>query len=197
MEQRNREIRSFIAVELPEVVKSFLNGICSDLMRCGGDVKWVRPEGMHLTLKFLGNVREELIPAIESRLKSVLAEEAPMDMELRGVGAFPGLGKPRVVWAGLRDRSGRLAPLAARMEETLARLGFEPEKRPFSPHLTLGRVRSQIRSRDLVDAIRTKLDLAGPAFVADRVVFFESILKPSGAEYRPICSYKLGESSAG
>ncbi len=191
MPRNSDEIRGFVAIELPRTVKTFLTKISADLKRCRADVKWVRPEGMHLTLKFLGNVRGDLIPAIENELRSILVGQAAMNMQVTGLGAFPGLNKPRVIWAGLKDVSGRIAPLAAEIDKALEPLGFEREKRPFSPHLTLGRVRSNSGIRDLVEAVRNQMDVAGPKFVADRVIFFESILKPSGAEYHPLCSFDL------
>jgi 2'-5' RNA ligase len=179
-------------VELPEPVKTFLTQTAADLKKCGADVKWVKSEAMHLTIKFLGDVRGDLIPAIEGELQTLLVDQAAMDMRVSGLGAFPGLNKPRVIWAGLKDVSGRLAPLAARLESSLEPLGFPAEKRSFSPHLTLGRVRSSGAGlRDLVEAVRQRMDSPGPKFVADRVVFFESVLKPSGAEYFPISSFDL------
>jgi RNA 2',3'-cyclic 3'-phosphodiesterase len=191
MPRDSDEIRGFVAIELPKTVKTYLAEISADLKRCRADVKWVRPEAMHLTLKFLGNVRGEVIPAIENELRSVLAGEAAMHMQVTGLGAFPGLNKPRVIWAGLKDVSGKMAPLAAEIDKALEPLGFEREKRSFSPHLTLGRVRSNSGIRDLVEAVRTQMDAAGPTFIADRILFFESILKPSGAEYYPLCSFAL------
>lgn len=191
MPRSSERIRGFIAVELPRAVKEFLADTASDLKKCRADVKWVRPEAMHLTVKFLGDVRGDLIPAIEDELKRVLTHQSAMHMQVTGLGAFPGLNKPRVIWAGLKDTSGRLAPLAADVEKALEPLGFEAEKRPFSPHLTLGRVRSNSGLRDLVDTVRQRMDTAGPKFVADRVIFFESVLKPSAAEYFPLCSFDL------
>ncbi len=182
MPRNSDEIRGFIAIELPRTVKTFLTEISADLKRCRSDVKWVRPEGMHLTLKFLGSVRGDLIPAIEDTLHSTLVGHTSMNMQVTGLGAFPGLNRPRVIWAGLKDVSGRIAPLATEIDHALESLGFEREKRPFSPHLTLGRVRSNSGVHELVEAVRHKMDTAGPKFVADRVIFFESVLKPSGAE---------------
>jgi RNA 2',3'-cyclic 3'-phosphodiesterase len=189
--RNSEEVRGFIAVELPETVKTFLRDISSELQQCRADVKWVRPENIHVTLKFLGNVRGDLIPAVENLMKSILIGQPAMDMRVSGLGAFPGLSRPRVIWAGLKDASGRLAPLATELDKALEPLGFEREKRPFSPHLTLGRVRSNSGIRELVEAVRMKMDAAGPNFVAGRVIFFESILKPSGAEYYPLCSFAM------
>jgi 2'-5' RNA ligase len=196
MPRDSEEIRGFVAIELPGTVKAFLTEVSGDLKRCRADVKWVRPEGIHLTLKFLGNVRGDLIPAIENALHATLVGQAAMNLQVTGLGAFPGLNKPRVIWAGLKDMSGRMAPLATEIDKALEPLGFEREKRPFSPHLTLGRVRSNSGIRELVEAVRNQMDTAGPQFAADCVIFFESILKPSGAEYYPICSFDLPKGKA-
>jgi RNA 2',3'-cyclic 3'-phosphodiesterase len=189
MHENVKELRCFVAIDLPTSVKSFLAQISAELKRCGGDVKWVRPEAMHLTVKFLGNVGSDRILDIQEALRLVFSGQSPMDMLVHGVGAFPGLGKPRVFWAGLKDLSGRLGPLALQVDSILEPLGFEREKRAFSPHLTLGRVRSNSGMRDLVDAVRQKMETQGPSFVAGGAVLYESVLKPSGAEYTPICRY--------
>jgi RNA 2',3'-cyclic 3'-phosphodiesterase len=193
MEKNSTEIRAFIAIELPCTVKSFLNRVSSELKRCSADVKWVKPESMHLTLKFLGNTGRDRISLIESALRTACADRMSMNMMVNGVGAFPNLAKPRVIWVGLKDLSGGLISLAAQVEEAAASLGFEREKRSFSPHLTLGRVRSSAGSRDLIEAVRQQMETSGPTFVADRVVLFQSVLKPSGAEYIALSAHQLGQ----
>ena len=189
------DIRAFVAIELPQTVKSFLKGIVGELERCRTDVKWVKPEGMHLTLKFLGSVRTDLLPVIERDLKPVFESQTAMELRVRRLGAFPGLGRPRVIWAGLDDLSGRLATLAEDVESRLELLGFPREKRSFSAHLTLGRIRANTsRDRELIEAVRQKLDISGPTFVVDHAVLFQSMLKPSGAEYSPVfrCDFSKG-----
>ena len=184
-----RKIRAFIAIELPDTVKEFLADTSSRLKKCGADVKWVRTNGIHLTLKFLGYVDVDLIPIIERDLRLVFAEQKPFSLQLSGLGAFPGLARPRVFWAGLDDPESVTPRLASRVDETLDPLGFQREKRPFTPHLTLGRVRSNKNCGDLIEAVRQSMDISGPTFIADHAVLFESILKPSGAEYSVIGSF--------
>ncbi len=186
------EVRAFIAIELPESVKSFLVKISAELKLCGGPVKWVRPEGIHLTLKFLGSVPSDLLPRIHEAALPLFREQKPTQLHVSGLGAFPHLRRPRVVWAGLEDPAGVLSPLVNSLETVLEPLGFPKEKRPFNPHLTLGRFKSNEKSSELIEAIRQKMDIVGPSFVADHAILFESVLKPSGAEYFQLFRFDYG-----
>ncbi len=186
------EVRVFIAIELPDTVKSFLESTSDELKKCRGPVMWVRPEGIHLTLKFLGSTRTDLLPLIQEAAQPLFNEQGSIHLQVLGLGAFPDLRRPRVVWAGLSDSAGVLPPLVNRLESLLEPLGFAKEKRPFNPHLTLGRFKSSERSSNLIEAIRHKMNIAGPSFVADHVVLFQSILKPSGAEYIQLFRFDFG-----
>jgi len=183
MDEKAGEIRSFLAIELPDNVRAFLTKVSTDLKRAGGDVKWVRVESIHLTLKFLGNVRSEVLRGLEAEISTVLFNQKPFVLHVSGLGAFPHLRNPRVVWAGLRDASNSLVPMVARLEERLELVGFPKEKRPFSPHLTLGRFRSSRENQELIETLRLGMEVAGPSFTANHAVLFRSVLKPSGAEY--------------
>lgn len=186
METQAGQIRAFIAVELPETVMKFLSEMSLELKRAGGDVKWVRPESIHLTLKFLGAVRNDRVSAIEMAVEPVFSRYQSFRISAEGLGAFPHLSRPRVIWAGLKDRSEQLSALAALVESVVEPLGFAREKRSFNPHLTLGRVRSNEGKTDLVETVRQRMDVVGPSFTVDHAVLFQSILKPSGAEYKPL-----------
>ncbi len=189
MSQDAANIRAFIALELPEAVKSFLSRTSAELKRAGGDVRWVRAEGIHLTLKFLGDVRGDLVPVLGNELEPVFSRHAAIELQVFGLGAFPNPARPRVIWAGLRDPSEVLGTMASQVDAMLEPLGFAREKRAFNPHLTLGRVRSNRRSADLASAIRQGMETRGPTFVADHAVLFQSILKETGAEYRGLWRY--------
>jgi 2'-5' RNA ligase len=189
MQETSNEIRTFIAIELPEGVKSFLKEHVALLRSFGGNVKWTRAESTHLTLKFLGNIPKDDVDTIASRLMPFFGRQERLPLSVKGAGGFPTLSKPRVIWIGLRDASGLLAPMVADLEGLLEPLGFEKEKRAFSPHLTLGRLRQGRVSPDLIDSLRQMQDLTGPAFTADHAVFFQSILKPSGAQYVPLVRF--------
>ncbi len=192
MKREAENIRAFIAIELPSNVRDFLEEIATQLKKCGADVKWVRINGIHLTLKFLGYVSTDLIATIQDELNPIFQEQKPFILEVSQLGAFPGLSKPRVIWAGLNDPTNVLRPLTSRLEDALEPFGFKPEKRPFTPHLTLGRVRSSRNSHDLIEMIRQKGELIGPNFLTDHAVLFQSVLKPSGAEYFILRSFDFG-----
>jgi len=183
------EIRAFIAIELPEGVKFFLKEVVAELKGFGGDVRWTRPEGIHLTLKFLGNVKSESIPPMKQVLEPALALQRPFAVAVKGVGAFPGLNRPRVLWVGVTAPEGTLSPLASEIEDLVEPLGFPKEARAFNPHLTLGRVKSGRLNPDLTSAIRQMGSITGPNFEANAAVLFQSILKPSGAEYVPLAHF--------
>ena len=193
MTAQDADIRTFIAIELSDEVKEFLRSLSSRLKRTAADVKWTRIEGIHLTLKFLGNISPDLLPALENEVGLAFSGQKPLKMHVNGVGAFPSLAKARVIWAGLEDSAGELAPLARRVEDLLMPLGFTREKRPFAPHLTLGRTRSNKGLADLVEEVRQNMDVSGPYFVADQAVLFQSILKPTGAEYHPLVRFPFSE----
>jgi RNA 2',3'-cyclic 3'-phosphodiesterase len=186
------QIRSFVAIELTSNAKEFLAATIQQLRPDGPDVKWVRPEAMHLTLKFLGSVNRDLIPELERSLEPVFRRRKPFEVAIRAIGAFPSPSAPRVVWAGLADPSDALIALAAAVEEVVEPLGFPREKRPFRPHLTIGRVKSPRRSPQLANAITTRWGLKGPSFQADHAILFQSILKPAGAEYIPLRRFQFG-----
>jgi len=189
MVQNENKIRVFLAIELPEEIKRFLKQISGELKECGADVGWVKPAGMHLTLKFLGQIRVDLVREIERKVSPIFAAQGKSNHTISGVGAFPDLRRPRVVWVGCSDDNGSLPPLVAKLEESLAGLGFSKEKRSFRPHLTLGRVRSNSGIASLIDGIRAKADVSGPAFTADHAILFRSVLKPTGAEYAPLVRF--------
>ncbi|MCX5863117.1 MAG: RNA 2',3'-cyclic phosphodiesterase [Desulfomonile sp.] len=186
---KNNEIRTFVAIELSDSVKVFLGEISTELKKTGGDVKWVTPDNIHLTLKFLGNVGLDAITLIQSELVKMFSGQEPFELQVRGVGVFPSLRKPRVIWVGVHDKLDKLHPLAERLETSLAPLGFKSEPRPFRAHLTLGRLRSSETIKGLVEAIRKSETILGPIFSADHAVLFKSELKPNGAEYYPLCRF--------
>jgi 2'-5' RNA ligase len=189
-----QEIRSFIAIELPDEVKQFIKDLSNQCKKMGGDVRWVRPSAMHLTLKFLGNVDPGLLDSIKDALTPVFTECSPFSLQISGVGAFPNLMKPRVVWVGLDDPTDTLVPLVKNVEQCLEPLGFKREKRGFSPHITLGRVKSMKGKSSLIDGIRQLCDTQGPSFIASGATLFKSILKPTGAEYSQLKRFEFTSS---
>lgn len=138
----NERVRCFVAVALPPPLREAVGELLrSPAARLPG-VAWVRPELLHFTLKFLGDVDAALVPAAVAALAAPLARCTPFALRLQGAGAFPSPRRPRVIWIGAERGAAALAAVAALVEEALAPLGFPPEGRPFAAHLTIGRVKA-------------------------------------------------------
>ncbi len=179
-------IRSFIAIDLSDTVRRQLESLVQDLRKCGARVGWVRTEGIHLTLRFLGNVEPESIEEIKPALAGIASQTAPVHIEPGGCGAFPTIKSPRVIWVGLRGQIGPLAGLARRVEAAMVSLGFKPEDRPFKPHLTLGRVKGRLGLQNLQQILLANRDFTAEPFDAVEVVLYKSELRPDGARYTPL-----------
>ncbi len=183
-------MRTFIAVPLPEECKSLLGQLQDKLKPYGADVRWVAVTSIHLTLKFLGEIDPELIPKLMDALRTASAGQTCFQLSLRGLGGFPNLSSPRVVWCGLGGDSGKLSRLQAKVESACEGLGFKPENRPFSPHLTLGRVQGKRNLQRLLDYIKIAPDFE-QAFEADRFHLYRSVLTPRGAVYSVLETIQL------
>ncbi len=176
-------IRTFIAVELPPDIKEAMAGVQAELKKSGADVGWARPEGVHLTLKFLGDVENGQVKKLGDALEGALKGEVAFTLRAKGIGAFPTPKAPRVVWLGVEGDVKRLSALAATVENVCAGLKFPRESRPFKAHLTLGRVRSPKGRDALAKALENFMDADLGEFRADAVSLMKSELKPSGAVY--------------
>jgi 2'-5' RNA ligase len=182
-------IRSFVAIDVEPAVRAALRTLQTEFVDTRADVRWVRPEGLHVTLKFLGAVEAARLEAVHTALVAALAERPPLCLSVRGLGAFPSWRRPRVVWVGLAGEG--LAELAACAEHTLTGLGFLAEGRPFTPHLTLGRVNSLRGWPRLEDLIKTHLqDDFGDSRI-DAVTIYRSTLQPGGAVYTSLWTIPL------
>jgi len=177
------KIRSFIAIPLSHNISFEIEKIHKELKALSADVKWVRPHSIHLTLKFLGAIDEEAIERIAQAIEKAIKGYRPWSVAIKNVGTFPSLRNPRVIWIGIEDKSDHILTFQNRIENELSRLGFEKEKRKFSPHLTLGRVRSSRGKRELVNFLIDQRERPFGEFTIDRAVLFKSELKPSGAVY--------------
>jgi 2'-5' RNA ligase len=183
--------RSFFAVELSAEIAVEVRKIQGALKEHATGVRWVRPEGIHLTLKFLGEVEQDCIEAIVRKAEGAIQGVGPFTVGIRGGGGFPTVKNPRVIWIGVEDHSGMLKQLQTRIEAGMAELGFTQEKRGFTPHLTVGRLRSGKGSKTVaqaIDAIRTS-DLG--SLEVREIILFRSHLKPTGAEYTKLGSFPL------
>jgi len=183
-------LRSFIAIELPEEVKSSLEGIQQSLKTSGADVRWVKTDNIHLTLKFLGDIDEEILTGIIHVLQGTCRNQKVISIEISGIGTFPVKRSPRVLWTGIKD-NGELIKLHSEIEKGMASLGFDPEKRAFSPHLTLGRFRSSRGRGSLLEKIKTITHESFGQFDVRFIYLIKSDLKPSGAVYSRIAEFPL------
>ncbi len=177
------KLRLFLALELPPKVRDSLEEIQRGLRRTGADVRWVRIGAIHLTVKFLGAVEQERVEGIVAAVAGATAGCPPLTLWPRSAGFFPRPRNPRVVWAGLAGDLAELKSLARGVEQALIPLGFPAGKRGFSPHLTLGRVKSNRNKRDLIEGVLDLGDYTGPEFTASDFILYKSDLKPSGAVY--------------
>lgn len=184
-------MRCFIAIPLPDEIHHQLSKIQLELKETGADAKWVEAGNVHLTLKFLGDVQESKIKTISQKLKKIANKHTLFETCIGKLRAFPTLSNSRVVWIGLNKNEKKINNLQKEIEESLQSLGFEKEMRPFHPHLTLGRVRSKKNIQNLVEKIKT---LPLPQFkpiTIDKIILFQSILKPQGAEYTALDEFEF------
>jgi len=187
-------IRSFVAVDLDPAVLDTLQRLQAELAASRADVRWVRPSGMHLTLKFLGPVAPAQLERVHAALGEALRDSPPLTVAAHGLGAFPTLRRPRVVWAGLAGDG--LGALAARVEAGLVPLGFAAEARGFTPHVTLGRVNSLRGWPELAAVIDRHRDDDFGRTAVRAVIVYRSTLHREGAQYAVLWSIPLGSSIA-
>lgn len=185
-------VRSFLAVQLPEKILNKIGEVQKELKSCRADVRWVSPHHIHLTLKFFGNVEEAKIDSIAQSIEEPARSTSPMSITVRGIGAFPGLKSPRVIWLGLHDEKKVLVSFQKRLEGEFQKIGFQPEDRPFHPHLTLGRMRSNRGKEALVEVMEKFREEELGNFQVERVILFKSDLTPQGPIYTALKEVKLG-----
>jgi 2'-5' RNA ligase len=180
-------VRAFIAIDLPRTLRATLGQIQAAFRPKCPDCRWTRPEGIHLTLKFLGQIS----PEQAERVTRALATFEPFEnfaVEVRGFGFFPSPQRPRVFWAGLVAPPA-LGQLATRVEGSMERLGFARETRPFSPHLTLARFKLPRPQPSLEALVEAQGQAALGRFEVSEFFLFESRLSPLGAEYRKVARF--------
>jgi 2'-5' RNA ligase len=185
-------IRAFVAVEIPDALRARCAEIGRRLAPAAGHVSWAKPGNLHLTLKFLGNAT----PAQLDRLAEALAHKAaklrPFEVELKGVGCFPSPRRPRVIWIGTGEGAEALVLLAEKVDGAAGKAGFSRERRAFSPHLTLGRVRMNSSQVDLGPLLVREAPGSLGRFPVAEVVLMQSQLHPGGSIYTPLRRFPLG-----
>lgn len=189
-------IRTFVAIPLNHEIECHLDQLAQRLQGAIAvpAVRWVAPKNIHLTLKFLGDVDEARIEDIREALRRAITPASSFSLRVSGMGCFPNIRRPRIVWAGVQEPSGALKLLADQVESELSRLGFAREEREFSPHLTLGRVRRDISPnamRKLGRTIENLHPLPIGEQLVDAIHLFRSDLRPAGPVYTSLAELAL------
>ena len=187
-------VRLFVACEVPEDARETIGEIIETLKdRSGSAVRWIRPEGVHVTLKFLGEVPVRQLPAIKLAIQEAVVGHSPFELEFSNIGTFGGREGLRIMWVGIAGDVLRLEALVRAVNAALAVVGFEPERRPFRPHLTLGRVRDEIgtRHRAEIEVAVGKTDVPDVSWRTAQVSLMRSRLGPGGASYEVLATFPL------
>jgi len=184
-------MRTFVAIDLEPELKRVLEDLIRKLKRTGADVRWSGAEGMHLTLKFLGEVEPAAVPLVEQTVGAAASKHSRFPLTLRGSGTFPPGRSPRVLWVGIAEVSP-LIDLQKAVEAGLDGVGYPPETRPFHPHLTLARVRGGARIQEAVTELETYRETVFGEMTVRKITLFQSLLKPLGAEYKVVREFELG-----
>jgi len=186
-------VRLFVALDLPTIVRAALARLIAELAPKSRGARWVKAENLHVTLKFIGHVESANLRPIENALATLHSAEA-VSLDFRGIGFFPNEYHPRVVWCGVQA-SPNLAALATDIDRAFEPLGIEREARPYVPHLTLARFKTEEGVKDLVDAANAMKSYDFGAARETNFHLYESLLKPSGAQYNRLASYPIVSSA--
>ncbi len=187
---RNDLIRTFICIEISDEVRNRIDAFQDQLRRIGADVSWTRAANIHLTLKFLGNVPKSKMGAVCAAVQEAVHSLRGFSVEVKETGCFPSLRNPRVIWVGVNSPLDALQRLHTEIETSMEPVGFPKEARPFSPHLTLGRLKSQRNARRLTSALMER-GFVAVTFQATQVVVMQSNLHPTGAAYSSLAVIPL------
>jgi len=182
-------IRSFIAFDIDNesVIKQFSEAQTT-LVNTGADLKLVKPQNIHMTMRFLGNISPPMVDSIHEEMKKI--SFAPFDVEIKGLGVFPKLKYARVIWAGIRKGADELTNVFNQLEPLLRKLGFKPDSKGFSPHLTIARVKTGRNKAELIQRIQELADYEFGIVKADCLRLKKSVLTPKGPIYstlREVC----------
>ncbi|MFH0826478.1 MAG: RNA 2',3'-cyclic phosphodiesterase [Candidatus Omnitrophota bacterium] len=184
-------MRTFIAIELPQEIRESLAQLQDRLKQSHADVKWVDPQNIHLTLKFLGEIDAEQLDKIIRVLEQVCLGKKTFQMRLSSIGAFPKMHFPRVLWVSVDKGESETKEIAAELEEKVSIFGVPKEKRSFSSHITIGRVRSNLFKDKLVNDLKMIGSLEGKEFAVTELTLFKSTLTPKGAAYEALKTASL------
>ncbi|MEW6455922.1 MAG: RNA 2',3'-cyclic phosphodiesterase [Acidobacteriota bacterium] len=179
-------MRTFIAIDFPEEIKKLIYEKIDVLKKFEANIKWIREEGIHLTLKFLGEIDENKLNLINNKLKKISESIPSFSLIVQGMGTFPERSKsPRVIWIGIKEETN-LKRLQENIEEEMEKLSFQRETRKFSPHITIGRVKDSKHITKILDVIEKERETLFGKIKVKEIILFRSILKPDGAQYIPL-----------
>ncbi|MGZ6208380.1 MAG: RNA 2',3'-cyclic phosphodiesterase [Syntrophales bacterium] len=189
-----KAVRAFLAVDPPEEIFREIIKIQERLKKAiQGDIRWGRPEGIHLTLKFFGYVYESDIANISHVVKNNVVNMKALILNVRNLGAFPSVNRPRVLWLGINGDTDALITLQAEIDTGFQEYGFKKEDRPFRPHLTLARVKETKGLVGLAEAVKKNDDCIAGTFTVSGLTLFKSDLKPTGAIYTRLTEFPFPE----
>lgn len=188
-----KTIRCFIAVPLPESVKIHIHKIQENICSLGLKMRWIKPENIHLTLKFLGDIPFSDIDAVYRAMAQTSESFKPLTLGIKGIGVFPSIKNPRILWMGMKEETHTLIQLQQSLENNLIHLGFQKEKRSFKAHLTIARIKNRIFPKDLLEVIEKYKKFELEPFIANDIILYKSVLKPTGAVYTKLKTITLSE----
>ncbi len=185
-------MRLFLAIPIDRRILDALAGAVARVRESRAPVRWVRPEGMHLTLKFLGNTDPDKVSPLVQAVAAITVNVMPFPIQVAGAGAYPNLRRPRILWAGILENSGTLQRLWLSLEDATEKLGFEREKRSFSPHVTIGRVKGNMNISRLTMAMEEIKDETWGNQEVVEMALYRSHLEKGGAKYEKVRVFPLG-----
>ena len=198
-ESAQDHVRLFVACEVPDDVKETIGEVIDGLkQKSGTAVRWIRADGVHVTLKFLGEVPTKKLPAVKLAIQEAVVGHSPFELEFSTIGTFGGREGLRIMWVGIAGDVLRLEALVRAVNAALAVVGFEPERRPFRPHLTLGRVRDEIstRHRAEIEVAVGKSTVPQVSWRTAQVSLMRSRITAQGATYEVLATFPLRMISA-
>jgi len=180
-------VRSFIAIEIPEKIRTEIEIMLNQFAKADFSVKWVKRDNLHITLLFLGDASREFIESGCQQLESIIKTQKPFELSLSDIGAFPNQQQPRIIWLGVEKGVDQITELQAKIENGFTSIGFKPEARKFHPHLTIGRVKFRFTNPKVFETTYQSED-----FLVKSVALFKSTLYPSGPIYERIKEFQFG-----